>query len=196
MMADWLRQHAQPPSALTVARLGELVAMPRRTSCRLVGRTPSKATPCRLREPLPRIALAWPSSGDRRLTHELARRGVRAHPQLVRRLMRTENRLCVRQRRVGRPTDARHPWPTSPNLAPQPVLTGLQRWGVAEMTDIQRAPEVVDRAVTLAAVSRRGLGWALERQLPSQLALAARQRAITTRGGQPGLVHHADRGVQ
>jgi putative transposase len=63
MMADLIHQHAQPSGALTVARLCELVAMPRRTYYRLVGRTPPKDTHFRLRDQIQRIALEWPSYG-------------------------------------------------------------------------------------------------------------------------------------
>jgi putative transposase len=196
MMADLSHQPAQPSSALTVARRCELVALPRRTYDRLVGRTPPKDTHFRLRDQLQRLALEWPSYGYRRMTPELARRGVMAHHKLVLRLMRTAHLLCWRKRRVVRTTDASHPWPGYPHLAPQLVLTGLtQLWGAA-MPSSQRAHELVSLAVSLDAFSRRGIGWALERHLQSPLALAALQMAITTRGVQPGLVQHSDRGVQ
>jgi putative transposase len=102
----------------------------------------------------------------------------------------------VRQRRVVRTPEARPPGPVSPQLAPQLVLTGLTQWWVAAMTDSPRAHEGVDLAVIREAVSRRGSGWALARHLPAPLALAALPMAIATRGVQPGLVHHADRGGQ
>jgi putative transposase len=196
MTADLIRQHAQSSSALTVARMCDLVAMPRRAYYRLVGRTQPKNIHMRLRDQIQRLALEWPSYGYRRITHELARRGVMANHKLVLRLMRTDNLRCLRKRRFVRTTDASHPLPVYPNLAPQMVLTGLNQLWVADITYIQLAHEFVYLAVILDAFSRRCIGWALERHLQSQLALAALQMAIATRGVQPGLVHHSDRGVQ
>jgi putative transposase len=51
-------------------------------------------------------------------------------------------------------------------------------------------------AVRLDAYRRRCLGWALERYLEAELALAALRMALATRVMRPGLVHHSDRGGQ
>lgn len=48
----------------------------------------------------------------------------------------------------------------------------------------------------LDAFSRRCIGWALERHLRAELAVAALRQAIAERGVKAGLVHHSDRGVQ
>jgi transposase InsO family protein len=173
----------------------DLVAMPRRTYYRLVDRTQPKDTHIRLRDQLQRIALEWPSYGSHRLTNELVCRGVMANHKLVLRLMRTDN-SCLHKRRFVRTPDSSHPWPVYSNRAPRMVLPGLNQLWVTDSTDIQAAHEFVYLALILAAFSRRCMGWALERHLQSQLTLAALQMAIATRGVQPELVYHSDRGVQ
>jgi putative transposase len=40
------------------------------------------------------------------------------------------------------------------------------------------------------------IGWALDRSLESDLAIAALHMALLSRSPGPGLVHHSDRGVQ
>ena len=54
----------------------------------------------------------------------------------------------------------------------------------------------VSLAVRLDADRRRCLGWALDRDLEAELAVAARRMALAPRPIRPGLVQHADRGGQ
>jgi len=51
-------------------------------------------------------------------------------------------------------------------------------------------------AVVLDGYSRKVVGWSLDRNLASGLAVAALEKAIAMRQPLPGLVHHSDRGVQ
>ena len=75
-------------------------------------------------------------------------------------------------------------------------MNGLdQLWG-ADITYVRLQQEFVSLAVLLDAYSRRGIGWALDRSLEAELALAALRMALATRPIRPGLVHHSDRGVQ
>ena len=48
----------------------------------------------------------------------------------------------------------------------------------------------------LDAYSRRVIGWAVDRTMGAELALAALDQAIATGQPQPGLVHHSDQGSQ
>jgi putative transposase len=51
-------------------------------------------------------------------------------------------------------------------------------------------------AVVLDAYRRRGIGWCRGRHLAAALTLAARRLARERRAVAPGLLHHAERGVQ
>ena len=51
-------------------------------------------------------------------------------------------------------------------------------------------------AVVLDLYARRGVGWAVQPHLQTELALEALQLALGRRVPAPGLVHHSDRGCQ
>jgi transposase InsO family protein len=56
--------------------------------------------------------------------------------------------------------------------------------------------EFVFMAVVLDAHSRRVVGWAIERNLGTALALQALRMALAERMPAPGMIHHSDRGIQ
>jgi putative transposase len=93
-------------------------------------------------------------------------------------------------------TDSHHDRPVYPNRAREMVLTGINQLWVADITYIRLEAEFVYLAVVLDAFSRRVIGWALDRTLEDDLAIAALRMAIERRSPFPGLVHHSDRGVQ
>lgn len=149
-----------------------------------------------LRDALQRIALEFPSYGWPRMTMELKRRGWAVNHKRVYRLMREDNLLCLRKRKFVVTTDSEHGLPIYPNLARQMTLVGLDQLWVADLTYIRLELEFVYLAVILDAFSRRVIGWALDRQLDTELTLKALRRALVRRRPAPGLVHHSDRGVQ
>jgi transposase InsO family protein len=110
--------------------------------------------------------------------------------------MREDNLLCLRKRSFVRTTDSAHAWAVYPNLLPTLRVNGLDQLWVADITYVRLPQEFVYLAVLLDAYSRRCIGWALERYLDAELALAALRMALATRVLRPGLVHHSDRGVQ
>ena len=77
-------------------------------------------------------------------------------------------------------------------------LSDLRRAGCNEryLPDIRLPREFVYLAVLLDAFSRRVIGWALRRQLTTELSLSALQMALATRPVRPGLMHHSDQGTQ
>ena len=75
-------------------------------------------------------------------------------------------------------------------------LTGINQLWRADITYIRLETEFVYLAVVLDAFSRRVIGWALDRTLEDDLAIAALQMALRSRTPATGLVHHSDRGVQ
>jgi putative transposase len=149
-----------------------------------------------LRDRIQKIALRFPSYGYRRITRELERHGYRVNHKRVLRLMRQDNLLCLRRKSFMRTTDSGHPFPVFSNLAATLVPTAINQLWVADITYIRLRSEFVYLAVILDAYSRRVVGWALERTLQAELALAALRMALQTRQPETGLVHHSDRGVQ
>jgi putative transposase len=150
-----------------------------------------------LRDEIQRIAVEWPCYGWRRVHAELWRRGRIVNHKPVRRIMREDNLLCLRQRKfVVTTTNSKHGWAVYPNLASSMELTGVNQLWISDITYIRLETEFVYLAVVLDAYSRRVIGWALERTLEGNLTIAALRMALRLRAPAPGLVHHSDRGVQ
>jgi putative transposase len=110
--------------------------------------------------------------------------------------MKEDNLLAVRRRKFVATTDSAHRFVVYPNLAEHLILNDIDQLWVADITYVRLRMEFVYLAVVLDGFSRKSIGWALARDLRTQLPLAALDRAIARRQPRPGLVHHSDRGTQ
>ena len=195
-MAPLVTAPQESAAALPVTRICRPLSLGRATYDRWQQARPEPVADVELRAQIQLIALEMPAYGYRRMTHELRRQGVVVNHKRVLRLMREDNLLCLRKKSFARTTDSAHDLGVYPNLLPELTITGLdQRW-VADITYVRLQREFVSLAVLLDAYSRRCIGWALDRSLEAELALAALQMALAVRPFRPGLVHHSDRGVQ
>jgi putative transposase len=195
-MVDLVATAQQAAAALPVTRGCQALGLSRATYYRWQVATPVPDQDLEVRAQIQAIAVAMPAYGYRRVTYELQRRGLAVNHKRVLRLMREDNLLCLRKRGFVRTTDSAHALAVYPNLLPALTVTGLDQLWVADITYIRLRQEFVYLAVLLDAYSRRCIGWALERYLEAELALAALRMALATRMIRPGLVHHSDRGVQ
>lgn len=180
-------------STLTVAARCRVLEWPRSSYYRAGSAADADTS---LRSLVQQVALEWPAYGYRRITAELQRRGHAVNRKRVLRLMREDNLLCLRKRRLIQTTNSDHRLPVYPSLVPGLLVTGCDQLWVSDITYIRLLREFIYRAVILDAFSRRCIGWALERTLETELALAALRMALATRAVTEGLVHHSDRGVQ
>ena len=140
-----------------------------------------------LRDEIQRIGLEFPCYGRPRITVELKRRGWDVGHRRVGRIMREDNLLCLRQRKfVVATTDSRHNLRVYPNLVGSMKLTGIDQLWIADITYIRLEMEFVYLAVVLDAFSRRVIGWALDRHLEDDLAIAALEMAFRRRTPQAG----------
>ncbi len=182
---------------IPVERLCELAQVTRAGFYRWRNAPPAVDVDMDLRDDMQRIALEFSFYGWRRVTAELRRQGWVVNHKRVRRIMREDNLLCLRKRKfVVMTTDSKHGRPIYPNRAAKIELTGIDQLWVADITYIRLEVEFVYLAVVLDAFSRRVIGWALDRSLEDDLAIAALRMALRNRSPGPGLVHHSDRGVQ
>ncbi len=149
-----------------------------------------------LRDEIQRIALTFPFYGRPRITAELKRRGWPVNHKKVGRIMHEDNLLCLRRRKFVVTTDSNHNLRIYPNLAGDMNVTGIDQLWRADITYIRLETEFVYLAVVLDAYSRKVVGWALDRHLEDDLAIAALQMALHRRKPTAGLTHHSDRGVQ
>jgi transposase InsO family protein len=182
-------------SALSIAARCRVLEWLRATYYR-VGSAAAAEADIELRSLIQQIALEWPAYGYRRITAELHRRGRSVNRKHVLRLMREDNLLILRKRRLVHTTNSDHRLPVYPNLVPELVVTNCDQLWVSDITYIRLLREFIYLAVILDAFSRRVIGWALGRTLATELALSALRMALATRAATAGLVHHSDRGVQ
>jgi len=178
-------------------RMVELSQMSRASFYRRQSAAPPGPDPdMNLRDAIQRIALEFSSYGRPRITAELKRRSWEVNHKRVHRILREDNLLCLRRQKFVVTTDSGHHLRVYPNLARQLVLTDVDQLWRADITYVRLQEEFVFLAVILDGYSRRVIGWALDRTLESDLALAALRMALSRRQIRPGLVHHSDRGVQ
>jgi putative transposase len=182
--------------AMTMQRMCQLGDVSRAGCYRLEAETERPDRDVDLRDQIQRIALEFPCYGRPRITAELHRRGWTVNHKRVRRIMQEDNLLCLRQRKFVVTTDSNHSLRVYPNLAGSMELTGIDQLWIADITYIRLETEFVYLAVVLDAFSRKVIGWALDRHLEDDLAIAALQMAFRRRNPVPGLTHHSDRGVQ
>jgi putative transposase len=182
--------------ALSVVRRCQVLALSRASYYRRRTGWRGSAPDVELRDQIQHLALEWPAYGYRRITADLRRRGWAVNHKHVLRLMREDNLLCLRKRGFVRTTDAQHGGLSYPNLVPELAVSGPDQLWVADITYIRLQHEFIYLAVILDAWSRRCVGWALNRHLQAELALAALRMALATRQVGSGLVPHSDRGVQ
>jgi transposase InsO family protein len=144
------------------------------------------------------IAEENPGYGYRRITRDLCRRGHIANHKRVLRLMRENGLLYVRNSWRPITTDPEHGNPVYPNLVRGMRVTEPNQVWAADFTYIRLKDEYVYLAVELDLFGRRCIGWSLGRNIDTELALDALQKALYARRNDDigGLIHHSDRGRQ
>lgn len=135
--------------------------------------------------------------GSPRVHAELRTHGRRVGRKRVARLMRGMGLAARRRRRFRRTTDSSHAFPIAPNLLGRNFTAEApDRVWLADLTYIWTAEGWLYLAAVLDICTRRVVGWAMADHLGHELALAALDMAIARQRPLPGLIHHADRGVQ
>jgi transposase InsO family protein len=194
---QYIQIQVQKGVAMTVLRMCQLGHVSRAGFYRYEPEADRPDEDLGLRDIIQRIALEFPCYGRPRITAELKRRGWEVNHKRVGRIMQEDNLLCLRRRKfVVMTTDSKHNLRVYPNLAGSMDLTGIDQLWIADITYIRLETEFVYLAVVLDAYSRKAIGWALDRTLEAELAIAALKMALQSRKPAPGLTHHSDRGAQ
>lgn len=135
--------------------------------------------------------------GYRRVTHALKAQGYRVNHKRVARIMKQQGLGIKRKRRSIRTTDSRHGEPIFPNLYRNQIPDEPDRVWVADITYIRVEVGFVYLAVILDACSRKVVGYAIGRQIDTELTLTALKAAVFQRQPVAGTcIHHSDRGCQ
>ncbi len=186
----------ESPGQLKVARMCGLTQVSRASFYRHLEQQAIPTLEPELRAVIQRASLENRFYGYRRIARVIRNQGWPVNAKKVRRMMHEDNLLAIRKRKFVATTDSAHDFQVYPNLAKNLVLSDINQLWVADITYLRLAEEFVYLAVVLDAHSRRVVGWALQRTLHSDLAIAALKAAISARCPRPGLVHHSDRGSQ
>ena len=145
----------------------------------------------RLAEMIGDIQDEFPGYGYRRVTLELRRRGHSVNHKRVARVMKAEGLGIKPRRRFVRTTDSRHDLPVFPNLYRNVIPARPDRVWVADITYIRIAHGFCYLAAILDACSRKVVGYAISRQIDTQLTLAALKAAVGWRKPVPyTCIHH------
>ena len=97
---------------------------------------------------------------------------------------------------MGYTTDSNHNFRVYSNLLQDLTADGINQVWVADITYIHLLVCFVYLAVILDVYSRKAIGYALSRNLDTQLTLSALCMVIDHRKPPPGCIHHSDHDVQ
>jgi transposase InsO family protein len=143
------------------------------------------------------ICLQYPKYGYRRVTKQLHREGTIVNHKKVARIMRENSWSCrPTKKKWIRTTDSNHGYHVYPNLAKDIAIDGINQLWVADITYIHILVCFIYLAVIMDVYSRKAIGYAISRNIDTQLTLQALRMAICARNPNPGCIHHSDRGIQ
>ena len=137
------------------------------------------------------------SYGSRRILKQLQTEGHRIGRFKVRRLMRQLALKPKSPRRFRVTTDSRHALPVAANALNRQfdVAEANQVWA-SDITYLWTLEGWHYLAVVMDLYSRRIVGWAMDKQMKTDLTLDALSMAYWRRKPLKGLLHHSDRGSQ
>jgi putative transposase len=187
--------HAADPR-LSLRRLCDLTGTGRTWYSTRPAATERTAGDVALRAAIEQLVLAFPGSGYRRVTQQLQRDGWMVNHKRGLRIMRRESLLCQLKRHFVATTDSVHGHRRYPNLVKDLPIERLDQVWLADLTYIRVPTAFVYLAALLDAYSRRCLGWQLATSIDTPLTLAALEQALQRRQPTPGVIHHADQGMQ
>lgn len=143
------------------------------------------------------ICLDYPRYGYRRVTKQLQRDGWIINHKKVARIMREKSWSCqpLKKKWIVT-TDSNHKFRIYPNLTKDLVVDRLNQVWIADITYIHILACFIYLAVILDVYSRKAIGYAISRNIDTQLTLVALRMAINDRNPKPGCIHHSDRGIQ
>ena len=134
--------------------------------------------------------------GYRRVTKELHRRGFEVNHKKIRRLMKEKHLFVKRKKRMPKMTDSNHSFQRYPNLVENLEVTRVNQVWVTDITYVVCGKIFLYLALIMDLFSRKIVGWELSRNVDTELALAALNKAVKSRGNVKECIHHSDHGSQ
>jgi putative transposase len=135
--------------------------------------------------------------GSRRMVKSLQTAGYSIGRYKTRRLMKKAGLEVKPRKKFKRTTDSRHKLPVAPNLVNQQFQVARPNsiW-CGDITYLWTLEGWLYLAIIIDLYSRKVVGWALDAQLKTSLALEALRMAYWRQKPTKGLIHHSDRGSQ
>lgn len=135
--------------------------------------------------------------GYRRIHDELRDLGLTCCPARVRRLMK-ERRLRALQPKnfIPRTSDGKANCPSPNLLTAESAPSRINQAWAGDITHIPTSKGWRYLAIVMDLHSRRIIGWSLADHMRAELVCAALKQALGSRGSNPGVIFHSDRGSQ
>ncbi|RYD28532.1 MAG: IS3 family transposase [Verrucomicrobiaceae bacterium] len=135
--------------------------------------------------------------GHRRISAELAAKGLTCAPARLRRIMRERGLKALQPRSfTPKTSDGRADCPSPNLLLDQPLPDAPDKVWAGDITYIPVGQGWMYLAVVLDLCSRKVVGWALADHLRAGLVTDALRQALGSRRPPRGLIFHSDRGSQ
>ncbi len=135
--------------------------------------------------------------GSRRMSRALRALGYNIGRYGARSLMRKWGLRVLPTKRFKLTTNSRYNYPVAENLLDRQFEVSAPDtvWGT-DITYLWTQEGWLFLAVVIDLFSRKVVGWALNKQMPSELVIDALRMAVWRRRPSEGLLHHSDRGSQ
>ncbi len=136
--------------------------------------------------------------GSPRIHDDLKDLGVHVSRKRVARLMKAAGIIsCHHRKRFIQTTDSNHTYSTAANIIKQDftAINPNTKW-VTDITYVYTAEGWLYLAAIMDLYSRRIVGWAMDKQMTTELVLRALDMAIHQRKPVGPVIHHSDRGTQ
>lgn len=135
--------------------------------------------------------------GSRRMSRALRALGYNIGRYGARSVMRKLGLRVLPTKRFKVTTNSRHDYPVAENLLDRQFEVSAPDtvWGT-DITYLWTQEGWLFLAVVIDLFSRKVVGWALDKQMPTKLVTDALRMAVWRRRPPKGLLHHSDRGSQ
>jgi transposase InsO family protein len=135
--------------------------------------------------------------GSPRVFKQLKGMGFEVSKTKVERLMKEKKIKAKAKRKFKKTTDSKHKLPVAPNLLKQDFSAKEPNkvW-VTDITYIPTSEGWLFLSVILDVFSRTIVGWAMDKNMKTELCLRALRMAYFKRRPGKDLIHHSDKGSQ
>ena len=135
--------------------------------------------------------------GSPRIHSELLDQGITCGHNRVAKIMRNKGIKARIKRKYKVTTDSNHDYPVAPNIVNRQFnVDSPNKIWVSDITYIWTNEGWLYLCIVLDLFSRKVVGWAMSRNIDTQLVADSFTMAVLARNPEKGLIFHSDRGIQ